>query len=247
MEELDIKLKLLAGLPWKVDGVGKIYPPTLRKIVDIGYTRYLYFVHLMTLDPKDLIDDEDLAKQVVGFDFFCSDDTKQELINDYIEAIKFFFCEEEAYFSIKSYAVFLGNIKSELRYINRDNYNKIKDVIGLITCSKDVNETSFNPAGERARQIIEKLKRRKEILRRQKKNSEDDEFSADIFDWISAVSSMATGVNKTTIWDYTFNQFMDEYRRLEHINQYEITTNAMMHVGGDKLELKHWSSKIIDE
>src|SRR5690606_21056773 len=102
-----------------------------------------------------------------------------------------------------------------------------------------------NPADEETRKLLEHMKKMREKVEAKKKRQreDDDENNIDIADIISAVSSKSNSINKINIWNLTLYQLYDEYARLELIDNYDFSIKAMM-AGADKVDLRHWSSKI---
>lgn len=252
MESLDLRLKLLSGDSFYVDGVGKLIPPTLKDIVSIGYRRYSYLVGLLTIDVSKETGDAEVAKLFNGFDVIATS-KDEEIKKDLVEAVKFFFSEEKnVRYSKEFNRVEIGRVKIPFekdRAIDRENYDQIRAIVELVACIKPVGVGSndYNPESEKARQIIEKLRASKEKIRKQKASSrsDDDSEDMDVSDMISAVSAMSNSLNIKSIWDITMYQLIDQYKRLEIISQYDFSMNAIFHTG--KVDIKHWSSKIKEE
>jgi hypothetical protein len=245
LNPLDLKLKLLAGEPWKIEGVGTLYPPTLKDIVKIGYSTYSQYVNVLLIDPKTTLGDKvDSIDGISGFDIIelVGDD---ELIGICSDAVKFFFRVTEVNFSNIMHQLYIGEVGSD-KALNRDTYNIVKEVLELVACAKSVDDkvrVETPPANEHARAIQEKLKKRKEILAK-KKSGNSDEDAPDLNDIISAVTVKSNSTNKINVWDYTMYQLFDEFRRLQIVDSYDSSILFMTQVGSDKIDLKHWSIPI---
>ncbi|UUV46968.1 hypothetical protein [Bacillus phage vB_BanS-Thrax5] len=155
-----------------------------------------------------------------------------------------FYKDEDGRFQIDSEK--LDKLPEEdLKVIHRDNFDEIIQVMklqnGLTKLSKEDVE---NPADEETRKLMEQMKENREKVRRMKSlEKPDDDDSIDIADIISAVSSKSYTINKLNIWDLTLYQMYDEYGRLELIDNYNVSVRAIM-AGAEKVDLKHWSSKL---
>jgi len=149
------------------------------------------------------------------------------------EKVNFFFNEKDAFF-------YLGELK-ENKYITKDNFEEIKDIISKQNCyKKTVEDNEFNPANEAATKLAEKIKAmRKKVSERKK------EDSLTLFDLISVLASNSNNLNILNIWDLSIFQFNDQFNRMQMIEEYEININSLLH-GADskKINLKHYLRKI---
>ena len=139
-----------------------------------------------------------------------------------------------------------------LTIIHRDNFDKIVEVIKLqnyLTSPKGKDSKEANPADEETKKLMEQMeKNRKKVEETKKKKAiaegrDNEDESVDIADIISAVTAKSNSINKFNVWDMTLYQVYDEYARLELIDNYDFSIRAMM-AGAEKVDLKHWSSKI---
>lgn len=139
--------------------------------------------------------------------------------------------------------------EDEIMLVHRDNFDDIVNVIKLqnyLEKPSSKKQSEENPADEETRKLLEHMKKMKEKVEAKKKaqkrqDSGDNEI--DISDIISAVSSKSNSINKLNVWELTLYQLYDEYSRLELIDNYDFSVQAIM-AGAEKVDLKHWSSKI---
>lgn len=139
--------------------------------------------------------------------------------------------------------------EDELTVIHKENFDDIVEVIKLqnyLSKPKKRESSSENPVDEETRKLMEDMERhrkRVEAKKNAKKRAEGDDDNIDLSDIVSAVSSKSNSINKLNIWELTLYQIYDEYARLELIDNYDFSIKAMM-AGAEKIDLKHWSSKI---
>lgn len=138
--------------------------------------------------------------------------------------------------------------EDEVTVIHRDNFDDIVEVVKLQNyLKKPEKDESPNPVDEQTRKLMEQMEMNRKKVAEKKKvqqaNEYSDEDGIDISDIISAVSSKSNSLNKFNVWDFTLYQLYDEYSRLELIDNYQFSIQAMM-AGAEKVDLKHWSSKI---
>jgi hypothetical protein len=240
MHKLDInmKMKLLAGLPIGVSNIGGISPKTLREISVEGYTEFMRHLGILTLDAEksDIfksIKDIDLSKYTILEIAFGFGGELFEMLHKAVE----FFCGIEVISDFNAIGFNVGNTG----LLTKDNYKEFVSVIKLQCClnGEDELEEEFKPANDKAREIIEKLKKTREMLKEAKAS---DESRMDISDIISAVSAKSNAINKFNVWDLTLYQLYDEYNRLRMIDEYYTSIKALM-AGAEKVELVHWSER----
>lgn len=137
--------------------------------------------------------------------------------------------------------------ESELQVVHRDNFDSLVRVANLQNyLAKPVaSEFQANPANEEVRVLMEQMDemRKKVEAKKIAQQRQEGESDIDIADIISAVSSKSNSISKLNIWKLTLYQLYDEYSRLELIDNYDFSIQAIMS-GAKKIDLKHWSSKI---
>lgn len=136
--------------------------------------------------------------------------------------------------------------EDKLKLIHRENFDSIVEVIKLqnyLMKADEKKDSEYdNPADEETRKLAEQMKKNREKVKEKKRLQEEDD-EIDISDIVSAVCSKSNSINKTNVWGFTLYQVYDEYARLELIDSYDFSIRAMM-AGAEKVDLKHWSSRI---
>ncbi|NFT30730.1 hypothetical protein FDF40_04470 [Clostridium sporogenes] len=139
--------------------------------------------------------------------------------------------------------------ESEIKIITRDNFDDIVEAVKLQNYLKKpdkIKNDEMNPADEETRKLMERMKELNEKVeekKRQQKKAYGEDEEINISDIVSAVTTKSNSINKLNVWDHTLYQLYDEYARLELIDNYDFSIRAMM-AGAEKIDLKHWSSKI---
>jgi hypothetical protein len=139
--------------------------------------------------------------------------------------------------------------EDEITIINRDNFDDIVEITKLQNYISKATEKEAEPekyADEETRKLMEDMERHRKRVEAKKKaqaQADGNDSEVDITDIISAVSSKSNSINRLTIWRYTLYQLYDEYSRLELIDNYNFSIKAML-AGAEKVDLKHWSSRL---
>jgi len=247
MNELDLNMKLLRGTGVKIDKLGTIYPVTIGDIENVTMNKYNQYLNVLCVDTEDIKRLLEITEDIQTFDFiYLNCIRSEEYKNIVIDALQFFFKEEV---SLKeNYGFYLGDF-NDCRFINPDNYEEIKLILKKMNClvSEVEEKEKYNPANEKARQIAEKLKKSKKIIKEIKRKESDGE-TLDLYDLISILVSYGNGIDIFNVWNLTFFQFNNQFNRMKIMKDYEVSIQILMNTTEpDKIKYQHWLSKIVKE
>ncbi len=272
MEQKDLDLKLLAGLPLSVNGIGSIQPVKLREVAKIGESKYNEYLSYMCMDIDNLnIEDETKeemkSKGITPFILIlsqCLQDKSEEFLKTIQDAFSFFLKEKTIFIpqlnifflgSEDRLNDFLNNVKDAgskedlekilegEKTVNENNFNEFVDVLKVQNCLGDKQEEEkYKPSNKKAQEIADKLKKSKEKINKIKAKKGE---TLDLGDLISAYSAYSNSVDIIKVWELTFYQFNNQFQRTQLINDYEINIQSLLH-GADpkKTKIKHFVSKM---
>jgi hypothetical protein len=226
------KLKLLAGLPFKLNNID-LCPLSLRRIADIGYEQYNLFLMNLVADPKDFqinknIDISTLETWdiIVSNMIYGSDDTKAFFIN----ALELFFHSRVRFFLCKGFLI--GDLKDK-KIVCKENYEELKRILKIQNClDKKKEEEQF--ANDKAREIYLKIMKGKQSIG-------ESEPQINFEDLVSVLAANGNGLNILNIWDLTLAQFNNQFARMQMIEKYDIDIRQLL--AGAKpedIKLKHY-------
>lgn len=249
----ELNLKLLRGKPFTLDKIGTLYPLSLDEISDIGETKYYQYLSIATFDAKEVQNIKDNSEKIELSTFeliltnFLYGENNADFKENFIKSLSLFFREEVTF--VKEYAIFvLGLESSNPRVINNKNYELVKYVLKKQNCLLPYEENKkYNPASDRAREIMLKIKQTQEDLEKiKRKEQEQTNDSLTLFDLVSILCSNGeNGINILNVWDLTFFQFENQFKRLQMIEEYDVNIQALLHgADSNKIQLNHWMGKI---
>jgi hypothetical protein len=237
---IDVKLRLLAGMPIHVDTFGLIKPLTVREIIEYGYEKYIAKLNIIALNKEQIVN-KDISDEFNEFDilFLLGDESVNNLLKQSLE----FFFKEEVHLVKDQQVIVVGSEQENFKLINRKSYMDIRKILlmqnGILSVDDEMNLKSKD---EKAKAIAERMKKAQEEVKRIK--SKDGESNdTDFFDLLSSISSKSSSMNKLNIFDLTMFQVYEEFKRLNLIDQYHTNIKALL-AGAKSVKLKHWSSKI---
>ena len=238
MDTNDLDLKLCSRDPIFVGNV-PIYPISIRRIAEIGYSKFNTEVRLLCLNESDVavMTGHDIS-EIGIFTYLLanamSDQSMMDLLVFWLSEItrnRVMFSERKMCFVSRAFE------------INRDNFNEIQMVIRCRNGLRGVDEEAENPANEAARRV---LKRRKEE-RMKRHKAKLNEIGQPEITLSDLVSILASGLKMTMqdVMEYDLYQFNDQFNRLKIIDNYDVSIQALLH-GAKKedVNLVHWITKI---
>lgn len=253
--EVDLKMNLLYGGSMTSERLN-VKPLTIRRIMEMGFSNYNRYLSILTLDKKSVTKDDPIYDGMSLGEIIIKSGNSF-LINSFSEAMCAFLGEKvEDVLVHETLGFVFGGMDTnrnpeDCNVVNANNFLDFIQIIKYQNCLTDpsqkyIDKTPMNPADEKARRILEKIKKGKEMVEQAKASAstkKDGSSNTDFADVISAVSTKSNNYNRNNIWDATIYQLYDEYKRLEAISSYDINIAAM--IQGAKInDLKHWSAKI---
>ncbi len=262
---VDLSMALLAGLPISVEGLGEILPLKLREIAEIGEQTFNQYLSMICIEIDQLAIEEEKKTQlkeqgVTSFLFIlsqCLYDNSGNFLDLVLKSLKFFL-KSEVIFSSDLQGFWIGekdaldnylikkeeeiNIKA-IKILNNNNYEEFKQILKLQNGLDSVSDFKSNPADERTRLAIERMKKLKQDLAKAK--SKEDGGNIGLIDLISSFIVSNRNLNSEQVWELTLFQFNNYFKRLQMMMEYEINIQSLLH-GADskKIELKHFISEM---
>ena len=237
LNDEEIRLKFLMNLPVRIDGIGEFYAPSLLEIVDMTEVLYNSSLSTIFLDKKKLENQEDI-EQYTDFEVVLTsayfDSSFREL---------FFNCfnlhfHKEPQLHEEEFIYF--DYPSEETILTEEKFNYIKNLITIANHIAPPKEEEYNAANERARKMIEKMKKKNAEAAKYKKKT------IDLHSIISAVGWKAKGFD--FIRELNIYQLYDGYGRLGIIDNYHYTMTGIyagtVDTKGIKLPELNWANII---
>lgn len=240
MNEKDIHLKLLINTPIHIEGMGVFKLPRLRDLITMGEDRYnsylsslLFSKDALQVESNEFNDysDFEVLSKIIFYD--------ETFGGHFLSTLEFFFGEKidindkgELYF---------GNINEE-NIFTEEKWKIAKKLVKIANFMKDAEkEEGYNAGNDKARELIEKIKKKKQVLSEVKK-----EESINLHSIISAVACRSVGFDR--VGDLTIYQLYDTFYRLGLIDNYHFTFTGVYtgNISGKDINLSeiNWASII---
>jgi hypothetical protein len=245
MFDLNLDLKLLRGLPIQINKpsyIGMVHPVTINDIVNLTIEKYYEHLNVLCVDSEDIKKFLNITDEIQTFEFLyinsCKTPDYRKIV---LDALMFFF-KEDVFFH-ENIGFYMGDV-SEKRFINQDNFEDVKYVIKKLNCIESKEDDEFNCVSEKAKAILERMKKTRKKLE-QAKADEEGEEPLTLFDLISILAAYSNTINVFNVWELTFFQFNNQFNRLKILKDYEVNIQVLMNTTEpDKVKYQHWLSKI---
>lgn len=239
LNELDLNIELLLNNYIEIPNVGKLYCLTNDEIKKIKYTKYNQYLSILCIEKehiKTLLGENLKDDNISTFEYLVSVSYYDVQFRKLVLDALFTFFKEEITFSMESLCFFIGNDK---RIIHNYHYEYIKFILKKQNGIKIEETEKF--ANSIAKQMADKLKQ----LRNKYNKINNDEQIYDYSDILSSVCAKHNSINLFNIGELTIYQTIDQFKRLNMIDKFEINIQSLLHgAKQEDIKLENWFNKI---
>lgn len=243
------RLALICGnsIPF-VDASIMIHNPTLSEIGSIGEDSFWMGCEILRFDKENLTTKDKVGlEKLSNFDIIMSMVKDQRIESQIARAhlIKLFmvlFPDYQMQIRKDRIAFFKEDNSEQEHHINRENFPKFMELLTEMFCLGEGDEgNSYNPSGDLAAKIADKLKERKAKLASQKQEGNKE---INILERYVSILSIGLRIPKTHYKNYTVYQIFDEYQRFKLREAYEVHIKASMVGAKDLPEIEDWTKDL---
>lgn len=243
-------LTLLSGIDIPISEIQvNIHQPTIREIAYIGERNFYQAASLLTIDKENLLLQPDLTDEdklslsdQSNFQILMSMVGSSQIQRLDLQILLTLLFPEHMIEIEERFIMLIGTkVPQKTCIIDENNFHLLQDIVRVILCLNSSSEEEFNPEGERAREIAEKIKRGRAKVAKLKGESGKMESVLPRF-----VSSLAIGTNALTmkeVLDLTLYQLFDQLERYSLFNSFNISIQAKM-AGAKDVEDVDWLKNI---
>lgn len=234
------KLSLIAGIDIPFVEAGLIiHPPTIKELSYLTEEHFLLGLDLLNFSKSklNLQGKNDLETQD-DFDIFMT--IMIEGQNDKELEMRVFSCLELLMLLFPSYTIQLSEQGIMLekenetpKFISKMNYQEFKMLLSDIFCLKDTSQKEYNPQGAKARELVEKFKKRKTQLT---KNKEHISF----YDKIVTILAVDLGLSLNEVLSYTIYQIHYLFERAQKKDSWDMYIGAKIQGASGMDDVEHW-------
>lgn len=239
-------LLLLSGndIPFIEAGL-VLHQPTIKEIGYIGESCFFTGLEMLNFS-KNILPEEDKIhlESQSNFDILIAilreqkNAVMQKNRNCVLMVLALIFPLYSISFSLNAIE-FKKDNEEETYYINNSNFDEFQNIISQMFDYEKSEGQDYNPSGDMAKKIADKLKKRHQRLAKAKAKGNENKKLA-IFS--RYVSILAVGEQKdiNSLLNYTVYQLYDEFKRYELKIGYDIYIQAKMAGAKDLKEVDDW-------
>jgi hypothetical protein len=213
MVESDVQLKLLAGLPIRIDGLGQLRQLTAKEVTSIDESYYNQLLSALLFDKSNIEQLQD--EEETNFNMLVAVCYHDAQFKDmFLNGLELFFGEKAKFFINDEHAFFYFGEMSEQRYLDAEKLELIQKLLRKMNnLPEKKEEEEYTPGNEKAKKFMEKLKK-------MKANAPKKKETMNLHSIISGLAWKQNGMNIIEIWNLTLYQLYDGYFRTENIDNY---------------------------
>lgn len=240
------ELLLLSGNDIPLEQINLLFhPPTIKEIAFIGEDKFFTGCEFLRFTKDRLAkEDRNRLENISNFEIIMSimrENNPSVQINKTcaLMVLSLLFPTYQIQTDIENQKIVFT--KDDIRVeLNKDNYDEFIKILNEILCL-DGGNSDYNPSGNLARQIADKLRDRQVKLAEAKGN-----HNQKIAILSRYVSILAVGENKDMnfLLNYTIYQLFDEFKRFQMKLAWDIHLKAQMAGAKDLQEVDDWMEDI---
>lgn len=258
---VDEKLNLSLGFPIRINKQLSVVQYTVGDVAKMGFEHYLDKISFllrgvdefmkMLVDSPNYMDLYLRKNELTEYELqvmFCVNEEYQQIFKECLSLVlglnknDLSVGGDGIYYTLPDSEYELeGGVEGLSKRITEQELKKILEIVKVSNGFQKIESAEDeNPYDDKARHMLEKLRRNREKVDQIKAQESGDSGKRDIADIISAVTVMSNSANKLNIKDYTLYQLYDENTRLYAIENYRLSVKASM-FGGDG-EITDWGA-----
>lgn len=245
-------LTLIAGIDIPIPSIGiSVHQPTLKEIAFLGEKDFYEAAQHIVINAQEMArrmenlteEDKIAISELSNFEVFLKLLEANNLTKIKVQMLFALLLPNYSVEIEERFIMLLNPAQGTTVFLNEENFQEFQDVISTILClNSGNNKDDFNPVGDRAREIAEKLRKGRERVAKLKGESggvESDFLSR----YISGLGIGTNSLNIKDVLELTLYQLFDQLERFSLFSSYNIAIKAKM-AGAEGVEDVDWLKNI---
>ena len=240
---MDIRLTLMCGTDYPVPECSLVvHQPRIKEIAYVGETDFFSGIQCLCLNKTMFVKDESLLATTNNFQIFMTIMSEKEAIDKKFavqQVCTLLFPKHKVLFTPRS--MILNGEGSSVQ-IDENNFEYLQEAISNICCLKTgpMDQQSFNPADEKAREIAEKLMRGRQRVAAQKGQTNVSVFSQ----YLSILTVGLESMSLQDAMDLTMFQLYDLVERYMLYINWDMDIRCRLAGGKPDSQPDNWMKNI---
>lgn len=240
---MDYRLAMMCGTDLPVPECQLvIHQPRIKEIALLGEQDFFIGAQCLTLNKSMFItEDKDVLSNTNNFQIFMMVMNEKEAKDKKtatIQVLQLLLPSFKILFTPRSLVL---NGDSKNITIDENNFEYFQDILKLVFCTKNgpMDQQSFNPSGDKAREIAEKL-----MKGRARIAAEKGEINASVFSQYLSILTIATSMQLQNLMDLTMFQLYDLVERYNLYITWDIDLRSRLAGGKPDRHPDNWMKNI---
>ena len=244
-------LTLISGIDIPIPELKvNIHQPTIREIAYIGEKSFYQAAQTIAVQKKDFLgtlenvteEDKTAISEMSNFEIFLKLIEINSFSKIHVQSLLSLLFPSFSIDIEDRFIMLVDPRAQQTVMIDSNNFEILQDIIATILCLKSGNtKEEFNPMGERARAIAEKIKRGREKAARDR--GETSKQSSFLSKYISGLGIGTQALSINIILELTLYQLLNQIERYGLYTQYEMSVKAKL-AGAKDVEDVDWLKDI---
>ena len=241
---MDYRLALLSGIDIPVPECQlTIHPPSIKEIALIGDKDFFTGIQCLCVYKSMFAQDKNALSEVNNFQIFMMIMQEKEAKDKKIatqQVLTLIFPNYKVLFTPKS-LLFQPVDGSETVMIDESNFELLQDVLRQVFCMKNapMDQVAFNPQGDKAKEIAQKLMRGRERIA-----AEKGDANSSIFTQYLSTLSVGLHIPFQFLVEYTMFQLYDELERYMLWTNWDLDVKTRLAGGKPNGQPDNWMKNI---
>lgn len=235
----------------------EIYQPSVAEIGLMGEPNFFIAVSTLTKDYKSLIHEDNLdLDDLTNFDILMSmikekSEQTRSILTSILMLFDLIFPKYNVNITPNGFLLqdkeIVEGRQREIHIIDNSNFEIFTQIIYEmfgIAALQGENNIEYNPAGDRARALADKFKKKRELLAKLRQQKGEDTEINSVFGRYMNILAVGEHKNKNELAQYSIYQLIEEFKRFELKEAFDYTLQAKMAGATNIKDAKDWFQDI---
>ena len=242
---MDYRLAMMCGTDIPIPQCQLVaHQPRIKEIALIGEQDFFVGAQCLCLNKSMFVEGKDVLANTTNFQIFMTIMSQKEAKDKKLatqQVCSILFPDYKVSFIGDRSMVFMKNGEQPIA-IDENNFDNLQEILKMIFCSKDgpMDQQSFNPADEKAREIAEKLMRGRQRVAAQNGSSNASVFSQ----YLSILTVGLNSMSLQNLADLTMFQLYDLIERYNLYINWDLDIRSRLAGGKPDTKPDNWMKNI---
>lgn len=240
----DYRLGLMTGIDLPIPELQTtIHQPTIKEISLIGEQDFFIGIQLLCIKKQMYIQDENLLNSTNNFQIFMAIMNEKQTAEKKTavqQVLTLLFPQSNVIFTPRSIVL---NSPQGMVTIDEGNFEILQQLLNEQFCLKGSGQEQFNPEGQKAKEIAQKLMRARQRVAEQKMQGEGG--SGSMFSQYLSILTIAIGsMSLTDLSNLTMYQIYDLIERYTLYLNWDLDIRSRLAGGKPDKPIENWMKQI---